>query len=147
MVAEQSYPGQRLGLPADGPGSVASQGKRLLGTLLDLIAATLIGGVVVLFDRHVSPFARGLAGTVAYVLEVLALTTLTGQSIGMRLVHTKMLWRDGGNPPLRWALVRIVLTVLPVPYVLTLLLDADTRGLHDQAAGTVVVNAAPPPPR
>lgn len=145
MTAESTYPGQRLGLPADGPGSVATQGKRLLGTLIDLIAATLIGGVVVVFDRHVSPFERGLAGTIAYVVEVVLLTTLTGQSIGMRFTHTKMLWRDGGNPPVLWALVRMALTIFPVPYLLTLLLDADTRGLHDQAAGTVVVNAAPPP--
>ncbi|HVU75157.1 MAG TPA: RDD family protein [Mycobacteriales bacterium] len=147
MTAEQTYPGQRLGLPAEGPGSIATQGKRLLGTLLDLVAAVILGGVVLLFDPHVSAGIRGLVNTGAYVAEVVLLTTFTGQSIGMRFVHTKMLWRDGGNPPLRWALFRMALTILPFPYLLTLLLDEDTRGLHDRGAGTVVVNAAPPPPR
>lgn len=146
-VADQSYPGERLGLPAEGPGSVATQGKRLLGTVVDLLASVLLGGLVILFGLHVSPFVRGLINSGVYIVEVLLLSAFTGQTIGMRFTHTKMLWRDGGDPPLRWALFRVVLTIFPVPFVLTLLLDDDTRGLHDRAAGTVIVNALPPPPR
>jgi uncharacterized RDD family membrane protein YckC len=132
------YPGQRLGLPADGPGSVARQGRRLGGLALDLVAGGLIGGLVRVVDPHVSEFARGWATTGAFVVEVLVLTTLTGQSIGMRLTGTRLIWRDGGRPPLRWAALRLFLFCFP-PLMLALLMDADQRGLHDRAAGTVLV--------
>jgi uncharacterized RDD family membrane protein YckC len=136
-----SYPGERLGLPEHGPGSVAPQSRKLAGVLLDLVAAALIGGIVTLFDHHVSSQVRGWAGTVAFCVEVLVLTTFTGQSIGMRLVGTRMIWRQGGLPPLRWAALRLLLFLLPIPGVLALLMDPDLRGMHDRAAGTVVVLA------
>jgi uncharacterized RDD family membrane protein YckC len=132
------YPGQRLGLPAEGPGSVVRQGRRLGGLVLDLVAGGLIGGLIRVADPHVSEFVRGWATTGAFVVEVLVLTTLTGQSIGMRLTGIRLIWRDGGRPPLRWAALRLFLFCFP-PLMLALLMDVDQRGLHDRAAGTVLI--------
>jgi uncharacterized RDD family membrane protein YckC len=132
------YPGKGLGLPEEGPGSVVRQGRKLGGLVLDLIAGGLIGGLVRAFDPHVSEFVRGWATTGAFLVEVLVLTTLTGQSLGLRLTGTRLIWRDGGRPPLRWAALRLFLFCVP-PVALALLMDSDQRGLHDRAAGTVLV--------
>ena len=59
-----------------------------------------------------------------------------GSSIGHRLVGLQVVTMDGAwAGPLR-ALVRSALLCLAVP---ALIWNADQRGLHDQAAGTVLV--------
>lgn len=137
--AEHYVLGSRLGLPADGPGSVASVLQRVLAFVLDLAAGVLIGGVVVLFLAEVSPLERSLANNVAFAVQVVVLQALTGQSMGMRLVGIRVLRFDHDGPPgLLTALLRTALLVLVVP---PLIFDRDQRGLHDRAARTVVVRA------
>jgi uncharacterized RDD family membrane protein YckC len=136
-AGDDVVPGVRLGLPQAGPGSVAPVLRRLLAFLLDLVAGVLIGGVVVLFLADVSPLQRSLANNLAFATQVVVLQALTGQSMGMRLVgiRVRRLQHDGplGLLP---ALVRTALLALVVP---PLVYDRDQRGLHDRAAGTVVV--------
>lgn len=129
--------GSRLGLPGQGPGSVASVVRRLGAFLLDLAAGVLLGGVVLLFLTDISPVQRSLANNLAFALQVVVLQALTGQSMGMRLVGIRVRRLQGDGPlGLLTALLRTALLVLLVP---ALIYDRDQRGLHDRAAGTVVV--------
>lgn len=131
--------GSRLGLPAEGPGSVASTLWRVVAFLLDLAVGVLIGLFFVQFLGEVSPQQRSLATNVGFAVQLVVLQALTGQSIGMRLVglRVRRLAVDGpiGLLP---ALLRTALLVLLIP---ALIYDRDRRGLHDRAASTVVVNA------
>jgi len=127
--------GQRLGLPAEGPGSVATAGSRLGAVLLDLVVAGLIGGLGSASTGG-SPESRQVAGVVALVLMYAVLLPTAGQTIGMRLVGLRVLRLQGGllNPWL--AFVRGLLVALTVPALIT---DRDGRGLHDRAVGSVIV--------
>ncbi len=138
-AADQEPPGIRLGLPADGPGAVASVGARLLAFVADLVIGIAIGGLVVLFLGDVTPQQRSLANNGAFALQMVVLQALTGQSMGMKLlgIRVRRVAQDGpvGLLPV---LLRTALLALLIP---PLIYDRDRRGLHDRAAGTVVVQA------
>ena len=132
--------GRRLGLPSDGPGAVATTGARLAAFVVDILVAGLVGGLV---NAFVDPTTgqRAIAGNAAFALEVLLLTALTGQSIGMRLLGIRVLRLDARESPPGFlpAAIRTALLMLVLPAVV---FDRDGRGLHDKAAGTVVVRTA-----
>lgn len=129
--------GSRLGLPAEGPGSVASTGARLVAFLLDVAAGFLIGGLLIAFLGEVTPQQRSLATNGAFALQMVVLQSLTGQSMGMRMVGIRVRRLSADGPlGLLPTLLRTALLVLLVP---ALVYDRDRRGLHDRAAGTVVV--------
>jgi uncharacterized RDD family membrane protein YckC len=132
--------GASLDLPPDGPGSVASLARRAWGFLLDLAAGALIGGLVNTVVVDPDPLQRTLAVNGAFAVQVVVLVALTGQSLGMRLAGLRVLRLAdrGGAPGIVPAVVRTALLMLVLPAVVT---DRDGRGLHDLAAGTVVVRA------
>jgi uncharacterized RDD family membrane protein YckC len=134
------WPGQRLGLPQAGVGSVASLGRRIAGTVLDLLIAAGAGGVTLLADPHAGVVTRNLVATGFLLAQWIVLWPTTGQSIGMRLLRIRLLARDGGPPRLRWTLLRALLVIVPVPWATAFTLDGDNRGVQDKASGTVVVN-------
>ena len=75
------------------------------------------------------------------VLVLIVLNTvcigLFGQTPGMALTGVRCIsYADGGAIGLARALLRAVLLALLVP---ALILDANRRGLHDRAAGSVVI--------
>ena len=122
-----SYPGQHLGLPERGPGSVSSMPRRVLALLIDW----LLSMAIAYWLTH-SQF-----WTIAvFAIETYLLTALGGSTVGKRLVGIRTVRIDGGPVGFGWALVRtgILLTVVP-----PLLTDRDLRGLHDRAANTIVV--------
>lgn len=133
--APSGHRGARFGLPATGPGSVATAGARLGAVLVDLVVAGLIGALgSALLDG--GPETRQLVGLVALVAMYAVLLPSAGQTIGMRLVGLRVLRLSGGLLDPGRALLRGVLVVLTVPALLT---DADGRGLHDRAVGSVIV--------
>jgi len=143
VVEQDSAPapkGSDLGLPADGPGSVASVGARVVAFVLDVAAGALIGGLLNVFVADPEPLQRSLAANGAFAVQVAVLTALTGQTLGMRLVGLRVLRPASGDgvPGFLPALVRTALLMLVLPAVV---FDRDGRGLHDRAAGTVVVRA------
>jgi uncharacterized RDD family membrane protein YckC len=115
-------------LPATGPGSVAGYGRRLAALGIDWWASLLI--------------AKGLLGLdSAWAFAVLAaeyivLVPTIGTTLGMRLVGIRVAGLYSGLP--RWPaiVVRTALLLLVLPAVVY---DRDARGLHDRAAGTIVV--------
>ena len=126
-----AYPGERLGRPAQGPGSIASFLRRAGGLFVDWVGCVLIA------EGLLAGVARPdlMALVVLVVVNVLLVGTI-GTTVGHRVVGVRVETPAGGPPgPVR-ALVRSLLLVLLVPPLLT---DADHRGLHDRAAGTVVV--------
>src|SRR5580693_4183996 len=123
----ESYPGQHLGLPERGPGSVASMPRRLAALLIDWLLSMLIAYWL----------TKSQFWTIAvFAVEVYILTALGGSTVGKRLVGIRAIRIGGGPIGFGWALVRTVLLLTVVPPLLT---DRDLRGLHDRASNTIVV--------
>jgi uncharacterized RDD family membrane protein YckC len=124
---EESYPGQQFGLPESGPGSVASMSRRIAALFIDW----LLSMAIAYWLTH-SQFWT----IVVFAVEVFVLTALGGSTVGKRLVGIRVISIHGGPVGFRWSLVR---TILLLTVVLPLLTDYDRRGVHDRAAGTIVV--------
>jgi uncharacterized RDD family membrane protein YckC len=129
------YPGSRLGLPADGPRSVASWGRRILALVVDwfaslAVAAAILGGAV---------WGQGWeawAPLGVFALEAGVLTALLGGSFGQLLLRIVVVRVDGNPVGLLQALGRSVLICLVVP---PLIFNRDNRGLHDLAFKTIAL--------
>jgi uncharacterized RDD family membrane protein YckC len=128
--ATGTYPGGRLGRPADGPGSIGSVLRRVLGLTLDWVLCLLVAQGLL---SSVGP--RELMALVVLFAEHVILVGTVGATIGHRALGLRVETLDGAPPGPVKALVRGVLLVLAVP---PLIWDADQRGLHDKAAGTLV---------
>ncbi len=135
---EGGWRGRRWGLPPEGPGAVATTGSRVAAFVLDVLFSALIGGLVngLLVDPTATQ--RSLVVNAAFAVQVLLLTALTGQSLGKRVLGIRVArLSDLDRPPgfLPAAIhTALVMLVLPAVFV-----DRDGRGLHDRAAGTLVV--------
>lgn len=123
----QSYPGERLGLPREGAGSVGRLGRRVGALFIDYGAAYLISGFF-----GWDPLAI-LA--IFALIQIAFLPTLQG-SPGHRLFGLRLVRLDGAWVGLWRPIVRTLLLIVVIPAVIW---DADQRGLHDKAAGTVLV--------
>ena len=132
------HQGSRFGLPADGPGSVASFGTRAVAFVVDIAFSGLIAGLVNVVVVQPSDTARSLAGTAVFAVMTVLGLVLLGQTPGMWLFKLRV--RVLGDPRpavgLAPAALRTALLLLLVPALIT---DRDGRGLHDRAARTVVV--------
>jgi hypothetical protein len=130
-----TFAGERLGLPAQGPRSVAGLGARLGALCIDWLIAIVI---VSPFTGH-RPFTPGSNSPwvlAVFAAEYIVLVSLIGRTIGMRLCGIGIMRLDGRRLTFGWVVVRTVLLVLCIPAVIY---DRDRRGLHDKAAGSVVV--------
>ena len=127
-MAENSYPGERLGLPETGTGSIARPGRRIAALAIDWACAVVISIAFFSYDA--------LATTVVFsIVQILFLPPLGG-SPGHRLLGLRLQLAGGGWVGLWRPIVRTVLLCLVIPAVIW---DADQRGLHDKAAGTVLL--------
>lgn len=131
-LAPSIYPGERLGLPMDGPRSVGRVGRRLLAVCIDWALASipayvLIGGPFAMW-WHLLGFA---------VLQMIFIPTIGG-SLGHRIVGLHVVPLAGGWVGIWRPIVRSVLVALVIP---ALVWDSDQRGFHDKIAGTVLIRA------
>jgi uncharacterized RDD family membrane protein YckC len=135
---EGGWKGRRWGLPPEGPGAVATTGSRVAAFALDVVFGALIGAFVNALLTDPTETQRTLVSNGAFALQVLLLTALTGQSLGKRVLGIRVvrLAERDGPPGFLPAAIRTALVMLVVPAVFT---DRDGRGLHDKAAGTLVV--------
>lgn len=140
--------GARLGLPDAGPGSLAPVGRRLLALMVDWVACLAISAAFFGGDP--------MATLAVFAVENVLLVSLLGTTLGHRLLglHVRRavtparLGPDPSGrepqvqagpvvvPGLLSGAVRTVLLCLVIPAVVW---DSDGRGLHDRAAGTVIV--------
>ncbi|MFG2130489.1 RDD family protein [Streptomyces sp. NPDC048751] len=131
--ADFGYRGEQLGLPEEGPGSIARPGRRLGALAVDWGLCLLIAYGLITQSYHDA--AQVWAPIILFVLMVLTVGTI-GFTPGKRLFGLRVVALDTGTVnPLR-ALLRTVLLFLAIP---PLIWDRDGRGLHDRLARTVEV--------
>lgn len=122
-----AYPGERFGLPEEGPTSVPGMGRRLVALFIDWIVCAIIATGLLHSQYWTLAF---------FAAETWILTALTGTTLGKRLLGMRVARLDGKPVGLGWGLVRTILLLAVVP---PLVIDSDRRGLHDKAANTIVV--------
>ena len=127
------WPGERLGLPESGPRSIARLGRRIGALFIDWAIAWVISAAF--FSE--GPFQPNAWATLAvFAVEQLVLLWTANGSIGHLLLRMRVVPVVPGRLGLWRPLVRTLLLCLAVP---ALIFDADQRGLHDRAAGTMLV--------
>jgi uncharacterized RDD family membrane protein YckC len=132
------WPGQRLGLPEHGPGSVAGWGRRLLALTIDWFGSLMVVGLFLGTDLWSGTGAAQWAPLLAFATERWLLTSLSGGSAGQLVTRVRVVRTDGSRLDPGRALVRTVLLCLVIPPVVY---NRDQRGLHDLAADSVSVRA------
>jgi len=140
---EYRFPGNRLGLPENGPGSVAGWGRRVLALLLDWLIAALIASAVTAKPIWAGGNDFNTAQLVIFFAMTAILTGLVGSTIGHRVFGLRVLNLNAAGQTgyaaqvgLLGGVIRALLICLLIPAVVY---DRDRRGLHDRAANTVVV--------
>ncbi|WP_277213144.1 RDD family protein [Isoptericola croceus] len=121
----------RLGLPSSGSGSQAPLGRRVVALCLDWAVASGI-------SYGFFAFHEGATLGIFAVMN-LVLVASVGSTIGHRLLGLQVRRLGAEEPHLVGfgrAAVRALLVCLVIPAVVW---DADGRGMHDRAAGTVIV--------
>ena len=136
------FPGQRLGLPGDGSGSLVGMGRRILALMLDWFIAYGLAGLAVTVGLISSErFLGSQIGSTAVmgvwlVLGVIAVRLFgftPGQyALGLRVASVDHRMHVGVGR----ALGRGLLAAFVVPALFT---DADGRGFQDRLTGTAIV--------
>ncbi|MGN5240643.1 MULTISPECIES: RDD family protein [unclassified Rhodococcus (in: high G+C Gram-positive bacteria)] len=138
QAGEQKYPGEGLGLPEHGPGSLVSSAKRVLALAIDWFSSMAIAMVLVGDNPLESPSLSAYTLLIWCGVGIVTVTLFSftpGQFIaGLQVVRVDAPVRVG----LIRALARQVLLVFIAPALVT---DIDGRGLQDRATGTALVRS------
>jgi uncharacterized RDD family membrane protein YckC len=145
-IPPSRYPGERLGLPEHGRGSVARVGRRIAAIAIDWAIATVIS--YAFFSHGSWAELNSWATTIVFVMmQVLFIPTIGGgighRLLGLRVVPLRVGAGPIGSARSGWVgvwrpVVRSVLLAVVVP---ALVWDSDQRGFHDKVAGTVLIRA------
>ncbi|MFI5491896.1 RDD family protein [Actinoplanes sp. NPDC051859] len=118
-------------------GAPADFGRRFAALLLDWGLCLLVASF------YANPFVVAWPAVLVLIVLNTVLIGLFGQTVGMALMRVHCVSvTDGGAIGLGRAVVRALLLALAVPAVLQ---DGDRRGLHDRAAGSIVLQRSPQP--
>lgn len=142
----QAYRGERIGLPDDGPASLAAVGPRLGAFAVDAITSTLIAALFVQALHHGRAGQHSMAdrlpgywSLIPFALDYLLGMLVAGRTVGMYLFGLRIIRVDRPAAVNPWrAALRTALLILLVP---ALALDKDGRGLHERCTDTAVVRA------
>ncbi|MEV6345997.1 RDD family protein [Actinoplanes sp. NPDC051851] len=111
----------------------AGGGARLVALLIDWVSCLLIASL------YQDPRQVAWPAVAVLILMNTVFIGVFGQTLGMRLVRLQCVaFADGGAIGLAKGLVRAVLLAVVVPAMIS---DGMGRGLHDRAAGSIVVRA------
>lgn len=133
MGADFGYRGERLGLPQEGPGSIAPLGRRFGALFIDWALCMVIAyGLLARGDQQA---AGNWALGVFLVMSLLTVGTL-GSTPGKRILGLRVLAEDGGRLGAGRVVLRSVLLLLVIPAIVW---DRDSRGLHERLARAVQV--------
>ena len=127
------YPGQRLGLPESGVGSVAPMGRRIIALFIDWFACMAIAGLI---NPGIAYSTKSLLILIIFLVEVFVFTSLMGASFGQRIMGIGLIKLNGQRVGVGFVLLRTWLLSWVIPAIVY---DRDGRGLHDKAAACVVV--------
>jgi uncharacterized RDD family membrane protein YckC len=130
-----TYPGEGLGLPADGVGSVPGFLRRFIGLTVDWLIAYAVTGVF--YDTLDPLFQFVVLGLWALITVVPV--ALFGMSAGHTVVGIRVA-SVGSEAVVGFprALLRTLLIAVVIPAIIR---NEDGRGLHDRAARTVVIRS------
>jgi len=119
----------RLGIPESGPGSLASILRRVAALCVDWAICLVMSTAFAGGDPTVT--------LAIFAVENVLLVATVGHTIGHRVlgIHVRRT-ADARPVGLARAALRTLLVCLVIPAVVW---DGDGRGLHDRAAGTVIV--------
>ncbi|MCV7112890.1 RDD family protein [Mycolicibacterium setense] len=130
------YPGERLGLPESGPGSLARMGRRLGALCIDWLVAYGLAGLAMALGLVTLPLLSTAVLVIWMVLGTVAvrLFSFTPGQLAVGLVVVPADGRD--RIGIVRAFLRVVLIALVIPPLVS---DTDLRGLHDRLTFTAVV--------
>jgi uncharacterized RDD family membrane protein YckC len=136
-VVDEPYPGQQLGLPAQGHGSLAAWGARIGALIIDW--GVCMGVAVVLFGTAVMTGGgwRAFMILATFFVESTLLCWLAGGSLGQLICRIAVVRLDRQPLGIARALMRAMLVSLALP---ALVIGPNRRTLADLAAGTIVIN-------
>lgn len=130
-LSQDRVRGAALGLPRNGPGSLATFGRRTGAFGIDAVASALVTGLVT------APDLPGNWSLLTFGVMTVVFLLATGQTPGMRLLGLRLAHPQQGKRLAVWrGVVRTALLLLLVP---ALVVDADGRGLHDRLTDTAVI--------
>ncbi len=134
-VSDEFYPGQTLGLPESGRGSLASWRARIAAILIDWAASMMLA--VALFGVGVLRESGWRSWTILaiFFVQKAVLTGLTGSSFGQLLAGIGIMRLDGSPVGFLRSVARAAMVSVVVPAVV---IGAERRGLDDLVLGTVV---------
>ncbi len=136
LSSGEGYPGQRLGLPAAGSGSLAGLGRRASALLIDWFIGYGIAGLGVALGLFGSSFLATAVLIVWFAIGVLSVRLFgftPGQyATGLRVASVDHRVHVGTGR----AAIRGLLIALVIPALFT---DTDGRGFQDRLTATAVV--------
>ncbi len=121
----QQWPGQRLGRPEAGPGSIARFGPRAAALLIDWVICSLLSAAFFGYDSFATLYL--------FLAEQILFVGFFGYSIGHRILRMQVQTLDGRPAGYLTAIIRSVLLCLVIP---ALIIDTDQRGIHDRVRRT-----------
>lgn len=123
------WPGEQLGLPREGRGSLARLGRRIGALWIDWLVALAISAGF--FNNE------PMITLAVFALQNVLLISTVGYTIGHRIFGMRVVRLDSSPyVGVGRGLFRAVLLCLVIPAVVW---DSDGRGLHDRLAGTVLI--------
>ena len=123
--------GASLGLPAEGPGSLAPFGTRVLAFLADALLSAVVAGF------FTAPDLPGNWSLLSLAVVYVGFLVTIGQTPGMRLLGLRL---AHPRPASRLALWRAGVRTGPLMLLVSALVgDAHGRGLHDRPTHTAAV--------
>ena len=131
---DQDHPGQRLGLPAQGPGSIAPLMRRLVALFIDWFACLAITAAT---WGDLQAGGTGQLVTLGiFVLENIVLVATIGSTLGHKVMGLQVIRLDDRPVTLFDAISRSLLIGLAIP---ALIWDRDLRAMHDWPRRTAIV--------
>lgn len=134
--SQPGYPGETMGLPQTGPGSLAPMGRRLVALIIDWLIAYGLALLAVGLGAISKAMLSTMILVIWLVLGVVSVR-LFGFTSGQLALGLQVAAVDGRVPVgIGRLAARGLLIGLVVPPLFT---DADGRGLQDRLTGTAVV--------
>lgn len=134
--SRSAYPGEKLGLPQSGPGSLAPMGRRLGALMIDWLISYGLAALAMRFGWYSQPALATAVLVIWFVLGVVSLR-LFGFTPGQLALRLQVVTVDGRGPVgTGRAVVRGLLVGTVIPALFT---DWDGRGLQDRLTATAVV--------
>ena len=122
------WPGQRLGLPETGSRSVARLGRRIAALAIDWAVAVALSAAFFGYDS--------IATLLIFIGLQILFTIMVNASLGHAILGLRVVPMAGGLLGVWRPVVRALLIALVIP---AMLFDENNRGLHDRAAGTILL--------